>query len=397
MNFILTTYIHPIEKSIIISEKLNFALDNPRTEKEIGLVLNHIKKSLNSSDEVYQNEHYFRLPIYNTKETEGILTVESIILDVQKNYSEPDNHVGKFFELNKSNDILEILAKMWIIARYDDKGEHERLIQEGNEMRLKGQTGFFMLNKGNPIIDNSNDLISYCYLLSLLLHTNQDTYFGKSFLVQHNSYDIGYPKVNRLLNKAVVFLGLMAYTKEVSNEEERWDSFYHIQDELINVSQSLDNIIDDTNKEKILYIANLLKVVGHEIKDTRYKLVTLVSIIELLLTHSPDYRRFNIEDSISKQFRLKSSILIYQNNRERDLEWIKRRLKDIYNQRSNIAHGNFKSLNDYLKKEVKKDERDYADEEIILGDLTGDIFKFIRAIIEEYIKDRKLVEFIKEN
>lgn len=398
MNFIFTTYIHPIEKPISISDKLNLVLDNPRTDKEIELVFAHVNKSLNSPNEAYENEYHFRIPVYSTEETKGILTVESALGDLEKNYSESDKYLKKFFEENSGNDALNTLAKMWVIARFDDEGEHERMRQYVEEIREEGQPpGFFMLDKGNPIIDNCDNLVNYCYLLSLLIQTNSEDYYGSSFLLHHDSYELQFPKINRFLNKAVVYLGFMSYMKEINHKEERWESFFHIREDLISVSQKLNDIIDDSNKEKILYVANLLKVIGHEIKDARYKLVTLVSIIELLLTHSPDYRRFNIEDSISKQFRLKASILIYQNDKTKDLDWIKGRLKDIYNQRSNIAHGNFKSLKDYLKKEVKKSKEEDISEDYILGDLISDLYGFIRAIIEEYIKDRKLVEFLKEN
>jgi hypothetical protein len=397
MNFIFTKFIHPIEKPIEISKKMKFKLDNPRTEEEIELVLSHLEKSLNSPDEVYEHEPQFRIPINLTEETQGILTVESALNDLHKNYSEHDSYLKSFFEINKDLKVLDRLARMWIIARFDDEGEHERLRESAKEMREEGHFGFFMLEKGNPIVDNCDNLVNYCYLLSLLFHSDDEFYHGQSFLLHHDSYELQFPKVDRFLNQSILYFGFMSYSTEINHEEDSWKSFFHIKEKLISASERLDEVIDDTNQEKILYVANLLKVIGHEIKDERYKLVTLVSIIELLLTHSPDYRRFNVEDSISKQFRLKTSILVYQNDKSKDLEWIKSRLKDIYNQRSNIAHGNFKSFKDYLKKAVKKSNEEDMSEEIILEQLSGDVYKFIRAIIEEYIKDRKMVEFLKEN
>jgi len=47
MNFFLTSYIYPIEKPITLSQKLNFVLDNPRTQEEIDLIVENIRVSKN--------------------------------------------------------------------------------------------------------------------------------------------------------------------------------------------------------------------------------------------------------------------------------------------------------------------------------------------------------------
>ncbi len=78
--------------------------------------------------------------------------------------------------------------------------------------------------------------------------------------------------------------------------------------------------------------------------------VLLTSIIEFMLTRNPDFNRFNVEDSINKQFQLKASLLIYQNDKKRNLLKIKEDLKNIYNLRSIIAHGDFENLKKLIKK-----------------------------------------------
>jgi uncharacterized protein YqgQ len=112
----------------------------------------------------------------------------------------------------------------------------------------------------------------------------------------------------------------------------------------------------------------------------------LTSVIELLVTRNPDTSRFNVEDSINKQFQLKASILVYLNNKETDIEDVKKRLKTIYQQRSNVAHGNFSEIDKVTKKEGM---HGYYDS------LISDLYAYNRAIIEEYLKDTKFVEFIK--
>ena len=118
----------------------------------------------------------------------------------------------------------------------------------------------------------------------------------------------------------------------------------------------------------------------------------MTSILELLLTHNPDFNRFNVEDSISKQFQLKVSILVYLNDKTVDINAIKSRLKTIYQQRSNIAHGNFSAVNKYINGLSKKEgKEEYFD------DLVVDLYKYVRSVLEEYLKDFRFVEFLKEN
>jgi hypothetical protein len=405
VNFILTTYIYPIDNEIQVSNRFNFALDNPRTEEEIQLVTQYLEKSMNSPEEFYQDGWTANLPILLTEETKDFVSVESTLQNFEKNYSKIDPYVKKFFKENKNKSILEKVAKMWIIGRFDDEGHFESMKITQKEMQEEGQIGFCMLDKGNPVIDNSNNLINFSHLLSLLLHTEKADYFGKSFFLHQDYLSAQELKIDRFLNQTILMFAFKSHTTEIHHDEEKWLSIFHIKKDLIKLSEDLDSTIDESNEDKILFVANLLKIAREEIKDSRYKLVTLVSIIELLLTHSPNYQRFNVEDSISKQFKLKTSVLVYQNNKDIDLDWLKNRLRDIYSQRSNIAHGNFKEFNKYLEKEVKKldpkeNTLDLSNETLkdtILESLISDVYSFIRAILEEYIKDRKLVEYLKEN
>ena len=397
MNFILTKYIYPINRKIILSEKMNFVLDNPKTKKEIKIVRAYLEKSLNSPQEFYQNSYYANLPVYINQETKNYVTIEKTLIDFENTYGEKDSYVKTFFKKQSNSDVIEKLAKMWIIGRFDDEGEYKRMAEEQKRMSQKDEKGFFLLDKGNPIVDNSNNLINLSHLISLLVNTEKEQYFGGSFFLHNDNYSLQMPKIDRFLNQAVLIFAFGSVSAKINHEEDRWKSFSHIRNDLKRACKSIDSIIDETNKEKLLFISNLLFVAAEEIKDIRYKLVTLVSIIELLLTHNPDHNRFNVEDSISKQFKLKTSIIVYQNNNQIDLNLLKSRLGDIYTQRSNIAHGNFKNLDKYLESEVKKAKDKDIDNTIIIEKLISDVYLYLRAIIEEYIKDRQLIEYIKEN
>jgi hypothetical protein len=82
-----------------------------------------------------------------------------------------------------------------------------------------------------------------------------------------------------------------------------------------------------------------------EVENLSMKLVGLVAIIEFVLTRNPDFSRFNVEDSINKQFQLKTFVLAERVTASGktfgsiDFAAVNSSLKNLYNIRSKIAHG----------------------------------------------------------
>jgi hypothetical protein len=192
---------------------------------------------------------------------------------------------------------------------------------------------------------------------------------------------------------AMFYFALDQYGDATFEDEMRWKLLHRAEQPLGEIVEQLDSALEEeSRKEKLMYVASLLKTVGEDVSDEKVKLVMLVSIVELLLTHSPDYNRFNVEDSISKQFRLKAGLLIYLNDKSRDLNRIKERLKTMYALRSSIAHGNFTAVSRYVESLSRREG-----EEEYFSDLITDLYVYIRAILNEYLKDPALVEFLKAN
>lgn len=376
-------------------------MDNPRTEEEISLIENYIIKSYDFSlDSEYQMGGP-RFPIYNNEEYPNIVTLEASISEFIKNYGEVDNYVNQFAKENKSKKPLEIFSRMWIITRFDDEGEPEKLKQQFEEIKREDSGGkhFVILGDENPLISNSKRLLDYSYLLTSLYHTDKEHFGEQSFIIQKYYDDLRYIKIDTMLNNCIMMFTYKSYSNICHHESDRWRSFYHIKEDMIKASDQLENILNGGMEDKLLYIADLLRVIGEDMSDQRQILVALTGIMELLLTHNPNYNRFNVEDSISKQFKLKASILIYLNDKTRDIEQVKKRLGEIYTQRSNIAHGNFKTLKKYIDKELKvllKSDSD-AEDSYILEYLNRDLRIYLRAVLEELIKDESLVNFMKEN
>jgi hypothetical protein len=391
MNFLLTKYIYPIEAKSLLSKKLNIFFDNPRTDEEIEDIAEYLRYSESIDHGTYA--HNWRLPRAEEVDFDDeVLTLEGIVNNFLERYAPIDIFVEKFRNKNENTEIFIKLAKMWIVARYDDEGQIQALKKESIKLSEEGSHGFFLLDDDNPIVRNSKNLVNYSYLLSLLIHTEREEYFGKTFLIHHSEHELRSPKIDKWLNQHLVYFGFFSYSGKSYQDPLDWEFYPLIKNELYRVAETVDFVLDDTSTEKILYVANLLAVAGNEVNDEKVMLMVLVGIIELLLTHSPDSNRFNVEDSISKQFKLKASTLIYLNDRGKDLDHIKKRLGIIYSQRSNIAHGNFKQLDKYIKNLSKKEG-----EEEYFEDLVHDLYSYLRAILCEYVRDRNFVEFLKDN
>ena len=322
---------------------------------------------------------------------EDVVTLEMIVKSFRDAYSKEDEYVKSFFKDYKRKNLFDYFARMWCVIRFDDEGEVQRIENTYQEMREKGEAGFVMLNDNHPIWRNSESLINYSYLLALLSHTEGNEYFGRDFLIDPNQL-----KKRILLENFTSHLVMMAPINHDYRTRPEYQgglgwifSWLFGSKQILNNALVLDKVFENGYTDKLLYVGNLLGI-ANQTHDEKIKLLMLTSIIELLVTRNPDTSRFNVEDSINKQFQLKASVLIYLNNKENDIDEVKKRLKTIYQQRSNIAHGNFGELENYKRKLSKKEG-----EEEYFQDLVSDLYSYVRAILEEYLKDAKFVESIK--
>lgn len=130
--------------------------------------------------------------------------------------------------------------------------------------------------------------------------------------------------------------------------------------------------------------------------------VELISLIELLITHNPDSGRFNIEESITKQFVGKMLLILYENDNKIDSEKLKKELKFTYSIRSAIAHGDYINLEQQLNKlfnfyGLKRDGKgiDYKDNSDALIKLRDRVTDWLRVVVSLYLKDENKINIIK--
>ena len=381
---LMTIYIYPLQEKILLSKTLNAYLDNPRTPEDIRTVQEYIELA-------YSKDSAFRFPPHSD---DNIITLEGSLQTFYQNFSQIDDYISEFYKSYDRENIYDFMARMWVVARYDDLGEIENLRQEAVEMRASGTSGFFLLEDDHPIMANSKQLVEYSYLLSLLFHTEGQTYHGRSFVLDDATHQFEEDtESNRhvplhFLTFAIIGSSLTTRDKDL---EFQWKFLPHIRVDIQRLVGVLDNAFMQGHAETLFYIASVMKNVGHDTEDNKIKLLTLIGIVELLVTHNPDFNRFNVEDSISKQFSLKASLLVYLHDKGQDINAIKNNLKTIYNLRSNIAHGNFSKIDKYVKEMRKKGE------ENSLESLVSDLYLYIRIILLEYLKNPILVEFLKNN
>ena len=135
MEFLLTSFIYPLQEPLTLSRQLGFSLDNPRTDDEIEAVKEYLLRA-------YESGYDYKFPIHSE---EDIVTLESIINAFRDAISEEDSYMkNKFYQYEREN-IFDFLASIWIIARFEDEGIGEELREEHQKLREEGQFGFFIL------------------------------------------------------------------------------------------------------------------------------------------------------------------------------------------------------------------------------------------------------------
>jgi len=378
MPITLTKYIYPIEHEIVLSKSLGYSIDNPRTQEEIEFVKSYIDPAL--------QRHYENGKPHHNPMLSAVFGVSKL----RENTKNKDVYVNDYFERNKETSIGDLISQSWIIIRYSDNGEFDKVKSDKNNL-----FDIFFSEAKKIYWNTYNQLLSYFHLLSIFVHDDEDRYVGDSIILLKKPHDIFYPieHTHEIIESFDTFHGTCSVIGE--NRRSSWNFFPDVRNQLIEYSSLLERFFiqdstlyrnikkpkQQTPKEKLLFIGDLLRVIENETHDVNVKLLLLVSIIEYMVTRNPDTNRFNIEDSILRQFVLKASIVIYNNNNEVKLDELKKNLKLIYDQRSLIAHGNFIS-------EADK-------EKVILSFFI--IYQYLRALLSQYLKDTKFIDFLKES
>ena len=385
MPYFLTSFLHPIEVPISISMEVPITFDNPRNNYEIqnikNILIEHLKKQ-----EWFKKKSNF----------------SSMKEDLKKSFSKIETdiytdsaYVIKFFKDYKDEKFFEFISKMWVILRYEDDKESQA---SDNYIRTVTEPmGIDTNSDPSKSYGNKEDTLNYCILLSFLSQEIKDYETSNNIIFEHEL--MPFKEISDRTLIYLWFFWLYRWGNIKESAINNWKLFPLGLNTINENSKKLDSLIKQIGKERTLYIGNLLLLSNNiHTKDDKIKILLLTSLLELLLTHNPVFNRYNVEDSISKQFQLKGSILIHLNNKANNLLDLKKKLNSIYDIRSSVIHGNFEEIKDIKvwsqkKRNKIKDFYPYTDYKGIITDL----YTFIKAILEEYIKNPSLINFIKDN
>jgi|GEM_PF-3844811 len=380
MAFTFTHYIYPLQKEIVLSGSLGYSLDNPRTKEEMDLVLAYLQPAINLSMGSGRNmgmiRHAWELTLNRIRE----------------------EHYGKGDHLIEAlkGEPREVLARNWVILRYEDNGEFYTIRKNLNRLIDLGAT-----DEGEPFVNTYNQLVGYGHLLQLFLIESHE-FFGQPLTLLPSPFAIF--DANETENIRSVAIAISQFEQNIlddpSNYGYSWRYFPRVMEKMIEASEQLEKSLtadppDQRNtkaganaqrtkaknepKSRILYVGDLLRIIYSQSHDLKVKYILLVSILELLLTHAPDATK-NIENSINKQFILKLTVLLYFDAPNMDLSGQKKKLSDIYTNRSAIAHGGELPLTTAeLRQQLK------------------DLYSYVKVVFKKYVTDNQFVEFLKTN
>lgn len=380
MDYLITTYFFPLYEPEILSQKYHIYLVNPATNEEIE----RAKLSLGNPENINSKAHNYKfLKSYQKVYYESLIRFKN-------KFSDYHFYIDEFFRGLNEKNVYEYIARMCVLVKLDDKSVKQDSDKEITKLLRDNKIKSEYFSAKKLLKSQKEIILNYVSLLSLLSNSEGNNYCGDNFilpselnpLLSNNYYFIFYLQP--------FFLAAEKYKLD-NNSYIDWKFLPTALDLFRPNSKKIDQLLMSKEQEKYLYIGNLIKSINISLTiDDRIKILILTSILELLLTHKP---KNNSDDSISKQIQLKGSLLLYQNDKSNDIDSIKIELDNIYDIRSRIAHGDF----DELKKMIKVGGKKYETLEDLYKDKVKQLFSYVRAIIEELIKDPKLVSFLKNN
>ena len=359
MDFMLTKFIYPLEEKIEIFEGCYF--DNPRTSEEVKYVEKFIRKASPFP------------PNDRAVGEEGYITIDYFISKLKEKYNN-DPQVEKCINKCRYKDPYYKTASMWVILRFETK----EVIK-------------------NDYFDRT-EKISYRIDALTLLAFEEDYRNDFSVLI---SGELSILYEEEIVEKArnAIIESLVEVTNNKRKEKGK-SRFYGFVNYYKGISELNKKIQHNPNQEMLEYVMENIQTLRKNF-DLKMKFVSIVSIIELLLTHCPDSTRYNVEDSINKQFKNKVALICYLYNKENNVELITKESNYIYSLRSDVAHGNYgkfpKDLKKYFEfcKENQYTTIENYDKTSALNILIKRTLKYLIVIFNMFLDDYKLLEIIK--
>jgi hypothetical protein len=399
--FLLTSFIEPLKEPRWLSKELGFYFDNPKNENEIEMIAKFINANVYNS-EIHS---HFKFPrtLHEADGNEDILNLTEGVKSWHNFYKKSKE---TFVKPTEVKDPIREIAKLWVICRFDDKGHVQEKNKQLEENEKTGSRWFRFYSQEESVFTQPKLLNEYVSILSFLgsyVDSYPDNSKSSVIINSHTNDLISPSQINKKLINTFGFWAMRSYRPEDQEITHTLD-YNRFMESIKGYIPIMESAFRSKNKQLLLYIFREFSYIDDV--DERTKVVRLVGIIEMLLTHNPDFKRYNVEDSITKQFVLKLSIIIYAKNKKINLDNLKKRLKFIYSIRSMIAHGDYKNLNKEIEKEYKKNLEDCIDQEedvafvsreTLFEDINNDLILYFHTLLETYLNEPEYILFLKDN
>lgn len=314
--------------------------------------------------------------------------------------------------LESYNAYMEFILSTILVIKFDKQYE-ERITYEHKKIIL-------------PDEKKENEIINYIHFLNFLTPYNelydQRNYPSQVFWTMMDNIPAVFLQTFEVIEDSRKNTKLKPFkyiSKTFANIVSNIDNpIYHLKelrknnllnkfrlnlDMILEVTQKMEDLFEDNRFVEIFkYISNAIYVADNSYDD-RTSILIYSSVIESLLTHKPDYNRFNVEDSISKQFALKTCIILEKECKDYDIEKYCERCKMFYSIRSDIAHGNVENYSKTIKQfdKLYTKSEDFKDVEtsydVVLETVRTELRNILYHVLKFYLKDKKYVDFIKNN
>lgn len=374
MNLILLKGVFPLKKKIILSKKWGIELDNPKNKEEIEFV-RHFLKSKVDFQKSKKLEDYFL--VSDSKALLHQKYLEQSLKSLENQHKKNQFFDKNFLNRSKTGNYYDCLTKSWLVVRFDDKGFFKDLRKTSQKVRK--EKGLILL-EGNEIgLQREERTLKFISILDLLFLDKFNGSLKKTTILTDDK-----PMTHTML---MIYINGIAHGRTIHKEFD----YFTIPDNLekiIKLSNGIEKLSDD-RAEKILFIGETIKSINEHHLESKMMFVMLVGIIEFLLTHNPDSYRFNVEDSIRKQFQLKTGVVLNKMTGV-GLDKTSEKLKLFYDVRSAIAHGDFLAIKNIIKKGKTKDNN------FDIFDLVEQVFDYVSTIVQAYIQEPDFVDSLKK-
>lgn len=388
MNFLLTTFFQELSEPVMLVASRGLVLDNARTDEE----LEHVTMLLTRAASM-DGVHVSMLPgiAIHVPWPAGLATVRTRTLD-----SVVDDQIPAEAALALMEEVARAAAPQQIICRFDDGGAYDELQEIRGSVPAKSVV---LLSDDNPLLTRSREAFEIGQLLALLA-CDEDTEgtLGDAFILDHTpdwSTELGEKLAAALVTRCLISVDKRGQTGF------KFADFEYYSARLATVGRRFDDRLSSSEATDPLLYAGQLMAIAAETRDSRTRLVNLVALLELLLTRKPDSSRFNVEDSLTKQFVLKLGVLLYCESPTLDLNWTRRALMDLYALRSAIAHGDFGRLDGLLTKssfaESESSLKGASPTAIALDGACEFAYRCVRCAVGASLQHPPLVEFLKRS